>query len=64
VEAQTRLALARARAVVAYLVAAGVEARRLIARGYGATRPVDRRFSREAWARNRRVEMLILKRSR
>jgi Ca-activated chloride channel family protein len=60
---QERIALARARAVVAYLVARGVDPKRLLVRGYGATRPVDRRSGPDAWSRNRRVEWLILRRA-
>jgi flagellar motor protein MotB len=31
--------------------------------GYGETQPVDNRSNEEAWAANRRVEFLILKRA-
>ncbi len=56
------LAVARARAVRAYLIRKGVAASRLVARGYARTKPVDRRNNQRAWSRNRRVEFLILKR--
>ncbi len=60
---QERIALARARAVVAYLVARGVEPKRLLVRSYGATRPVARGHGPAAWSANRRVEWLILRRA-
>jgi len=46
-----------------YLVDKGIEDGRLQAQGYGETQPVDPRSNEEAWAKNRRVEFLILKRS-
>jgi outer membrane protein OmpA-like peptidoglycan-associated protein len=49
----------RAAAVVAYLVAAGVEPTRLVAQGYGNTQPIDR----DAPAKNERIAFLILKRA-
>ena len=33
------------------------------AQGYGETQPIDRRSNENAWAKNRRVEFLILKRN-
>ena len=58
-DAARNLALSerRARAVVDYLVARGVAAARLTARGYGATQPRAHRH-----AMNRRVAFLILRR--
>lgn len=53
----------RARAVVAFLVAAGVDASRLRARGYGESMPVSPGHGEEVWARNRRVELVILERA-
>ena len=44
----------RANAVKNYLVALGVEARRLNTVSYGKERPVDPRATEEAWAKNRR----------
>ena len=46
-----------------YLVDTGVEADRLQSQGYGETQPIDRHHNQAAWAKNRRVEFLILKRS-
>ena len=49
----------RAQSVVAYLTAAGVDASRLTAKGYGATRPVGSNTTAEGRAANRRVELAI-----
>jgi outer membrane protein OmpA-like peptidoglycan-associated protein len=53
----------RAHAVLEYMVSKGIDASRLQSQGYGETQPVDRRHNDEAWAANRRVEFLILKRT-
>jgi outer membrane protein OmpA-like peptidoglycan-associated protein len=53
----------RAKSVEKYLVDKGVESKRLTAQGYGETQPVDRRSNEAAWAKNRRVAFLILKRA-
>jgi outer membrane protein OmpA-like peptidoglycan-associated protein len=50
----------RARAVVAFLVEAGVGEERLRARGFGDSRPVVRATTPDARARNRRVEFVIV----
>lgn len=50
----------RAAAVVDFLVGEGVEADRLVAKGYGLTRPLVDEETQEAYAKNRRVEFLIL----
>ncbi len=52
----------RAEAVVAYLVAKGVASERLAAQGYGERVPKIRAHTEAAWAVNRRVEFVILKR--
>ena len=50
----------RARAVAGYLAKAGVAAARLIATGYGATRPVAPNDTPKNRAKNRRIEFAIL----
>jgi outer membrane protein OmpA-like peptidoglycan-associated protein len=51
----------RAQAVYNYLVSHGVNAGRLKAIGYGKTKPVASNLKEEGRARNRRVEVIILK---
>jgi len=53
----------RAHAVRDYLIGKGVDEKRLTAQGYGETQPLDRRHNEAAWAKNRRVAFLILKRA-
>ena len=55
-----KLSQARAEAVVEYLVRAGVDAQRLVAKGYGETVPIDTNATTEGKAKNRRVEFTIL----
>jgi OmpA-OmpF porin, OOP family len=52
----------RAAAVLKYLSDKGIEPKRLESNGYGETRPVDPSHTERAWAKNRRVEFLIVKR--
>ena len=52
-----RLALARARAVRAYLLQRGVAVEQLIAVGYGKSHPVASNTTEEGRAQNRRVEL-------
>ena len=54
------LSQARAEAVREFLIARGVAAERLQAVGYGNTRPLDRRTTSDARAKNRRVELIIV----
>jgi outer membrane protein OmpA-like peptidoglycan-associated protein len=53
----------RAKAVRRYMIEKGVAESRLEANGYGETRPLDKRQVEDAWAKNRRVEFLIVKRA-
>jgi outer membrane protein OmpA-like peptidoglycan-associated protein len=50
----------RARQGVAWLVAAGVDPRRLVARGWGAEHPLDSNERESGRQRNRRLEFVIL----
>ena len=60
-ELNRQLSQARARSVMDWLVAHGVEAKRLSARGYGDTRPEADNATEAGRARNRRVEFVILR---
>ena len=51
------LSLARARAVVQFLIEQGIPAQRLAASGYAEYQPVDKGDSEAALARNRRIEL-------
>lgn len=53
----------RADSVRQYLIRQGVEAERLVAEGFGESRPIDTNSSDQGRARNRRVEFVILERS-
>jgi OmpA-OmpF porin, OOP family len=55
-----KLSQERAQSIVNYLVAKGVGMERLVAKGYGATDPVDDNRSEEGRQRNRRTEVKIL----
>lgn len=50
----------RAKAVVAYLVSNGIAAQRLMAKGYGETRPAADNKTEEGRAKNRRTEMKVI----
>jgi OmpA-OmpF porin, OOP family len=52
----------RAASVKQYLVDKGIDASRLRSQGYGESQPLVRQNNEAAWAKNRRVEFLILKR--
>jgi len=51
------LSLLRAQSVKSYLVSQGIDSKRLIAQGYGEDHPLDRRHAKQAWIKNRRVEI-------
>jgi outer membrane protein OmpA-like peptidoglycan-associated protein len=54
-----RLSEQRARVVRQYLVQQGIDSVRLVARGYGGTRPVADNHDMQQRARNRRVEVVV-----
>ncbi|WP_437969481.1 OmpA family protein [Sorangium sp. So ce260] len=62
-QANLRLSQRRALAVVAWLTAHGIDARRLEARGFGPRRPIADNRTPDGRARNRRVEFQIRKRT-
>ncbi|MEO0830013.1 MAG: OmpA family protein, partial [Pseudomonadota bacterium] len=55
-----RLSEERARAVAGFLVETGIEADRLVARGYGEANPVVPNTTAENKRRNRRIEFAVL----
>lgn len=55
-----RLSVERADSVVDWLVGHGIDADRLVARGYGETRPVANNATAAGRALNRRVEIVLL----
>ena len=55
-----RLSQSRAQSVVDFLVQHGVDANRLVAKGFGESLPVDTNSTTEGKAHNRRVEFTIL----
>lgn len=54
-----KLSQSRAKAVVDYLVSKGIEAARMMAKGYGSTRPVADNGTENGRARNRRTELKV-----
>jgi outer membrane protein OmpA-like peptidoglycan-associated protein len=56
-----RLSKERVEAVVSFLTKQGISLNRIELSGYGASRPLSCRKSRTAWAKNRRVELWIMK---
>ena len=57
-DANQKLSEARAKSVVAALVAQGVSADRVSAKGYGQSSPVADNRTEEGRAKNRRVELV------
>lgn len=55
-----KLSQRRANAVRDYLIAHGIEGDRLVAKGYGKSRPIADNKTAEGRARNRRVEFIIV----
>ena len=54
------LSLERAKSIVAYLIAKGIENDRLVAKGYGAEEPIEENTTGEGRQKNRRTEVKIL----
>ena len=59
-DANKKLSMKRAAAVVKYLTNSGVSAQRMIAEGYGELLPLHQNVTDEDRARNRRVEIRVL----
>ncbi|MCA9580359.1 MAG: OmpA family protein [Myxococcales bacterium] len=59
-----KLSADRAASVVAALVERGVQAARLSAKGFGLTKPIETNDTEEGRAANRRVEFVIVERSK
>ena len=52
----------RAKSVVNYLITKGISAQRLVAKGYGETKPVADNKTEEGRAKNRRTELKVISR--
>ena len=59
-EYNIKLSKKRAQAVVDYLIAKGIEPNRLIAKGYGYTKPIATNLTEAGRQLNRRVEFKIV----
>jgi outer membrane protein OmpA-like peptidoglycan-associated protein len=59
-EFSQKLSENRAQAVMDYLVATGIKSTRLIAKGYGSTKPISNNETEQGRAANRRTEFKIL----
>ena len=51
----------RAKAVATHMAARGIPSERMTVVGYGKERPADPRHTEAAWARNRRVDTVVIK---
>ena len=58
---QTALTQAKAEAVLQYLLTKGIDLNQIKAQGYGATRPIASNADEAGRARNRRIELTVLK---
>ena len=61
-EFNARITQERADAVMKYLIERQVDPKRLRAKGYGESKPLDKGHNEQAWAKNRRTEILVLQR--
>lgn len=59
-EKNLALSLERAKSIVAYLIAKGIDPSRLEAKGYGAEEPIEDNSTEEGRQKNRRTEVKIL----
>ncbi|MFY0600515.1 MAG: PD40 domain-containing protein [Cyclobacteriaceae bacterium] len=59
-ELNLKLSQARAKAVMDYMILAGIDASRLRSKGYGETQPIATNDTREGKAKNRRTEFEIV----
>ena len=50
----------RAKSVVSYLIGKGIASKRLVAKGYGETKPVSDNTTEEGKAKNRRTELRVI----
>ncbi len=57
-----KLSEGRAASVVSYLESKGIDPSRMIAAGYGESKPIDTNLTEEGRAQNRRVEFTLIKR--
>ena len=58
---QTALTQAKAEAVLQYLLTKGIDLNQIKAQGYGATRPLASNADEAGRARNRRIELIVIK---
>jgi outer membrane protein OmpA-like peptidoglycan-associated protein len=59
-EYNMRLSENRSKSVVDYLISKGISSSRLVAKGYGETKPIDTNDTEEGRQNNRRTEFKIL----
>jgi len=59
-DANKQLSAQRARSVAVYLVKSGISAKRLTARAFGETQPIDNNDTAAGRLNNRRVELQML----
>ena len=62
-EFNARISQDRADAILKYLIDHKVDPKRLRAKGYGESKPLDKAHNEQAWAKNRRTEFTVLQRT-